>query len=155
MIIDRIPLEGKHFSLPCERLSPHFETALRFMRTADFSALPPGRTEIDGDRVFVNVQEYTQQAKEAAYEAHARYADIQLILSGSERFRWGRGIPGPLDAEKDFCAVECRQYVEFVLREGQFVVFMPGEAHAPGLPEKDEAFCRKAVIKVLSADARE
>ena len=139
--------QGKGFSFDLERLGKNFAAAQRFLLTADWAVLSPGRHEIDGENVFVNIQEYTQEQKEPAYEAHAAYADIQLILRGSERFRWGHGLLGELTG--DFRPVTgVTRYVEFTLREDQFVIFLPGEPHAPGLPEGGPAFCRKAVIKV-------
>ena len=148
MLIDRLPEKGKKFAFDYTRLGKHFGAAVRFLETGDFSALPVGKHAIDGENVFVLMQEYTQQEKEPAYEAHDRYADLQLVLRGSERFRWGAGVPGPLKG--DFREVtEVGEHVEFTLRENQFVIFLPGEAHAPGLPEKGPALCRKAVVKVL------
>ncbi len=150
MLIDRIPEQGKDFIFDYAKLGPNFAAAVRLLRTADFDAMPLGRNDIDGDKLFVLMQEYTQEEKEPVYEAHDRYADIQLLLRGSERFRWGFGAPGPLKG--DLRMVEgVEPYVEFVLRENQFAVFLPGEAHAPGLPEKSGGACRKAVIKVLCA----
>lgn len=149
MLIDQLPEKGKAFAFDYARLGENFAAAARFLETADFAALPLGRHEIDGDKVFVNIQEYVQQEKEPGYEAHDRYADIQLVLRGSERFRWGAGTPGPLTGDfRPVTGVE--RFVEFTLRENQFVIFLPGEAHAPGLPEGPAAFCRKAVVKVLA-----
>ncbi|MBR3105763.1 MAG: YhcH/YjgK/YiaL family protein [Clostridia bacterium] len=146
MLIDEI-VRGKSFSFDLGKLGKNFTTAQEFLLTADFASLSPGRHDIDGDNVFVNIQEYNQQEKEPAYEAHAVYADIQLVLQGSERFRWGLGDLGELKG--DFRTVTgVEKYVEFTLKENQFVIFLPGEAHAPGLPEDCPAFCRKAVVKV-------
>lgn len=154
MLIDQLPEKGKHFVFDYACLGENFVTAARFLETADFASLAAGRTDIDGDKVFVNIQEYTQQEKEPAYEAHDRYADIQLVLTGSERFRWGVGEAGPLKNGKDLRSVQVDgPYVEFTLQKNQFVIFLPGEAHAPGLPEKGAAFCRKAVVKVLAENA--
>ena len=145
MLIETLSANG--FSFDWENLGRHFAAARDFLLTADLSALAPGRHPIDGDNVFVNIQEYTQEEKAPAYEAHDVYADIQLVLRGSERFRWGHGVPGELNG--DFRPVtEVEAYVEFTLHENQLVIFLPGEAHAPGLPEKGSAFCRKAVVKV-------
>ena len=148
MLIGQLPEKGTRFAFDYARLGKHFAAAARFLETADFAALELGKHEIDGENVFVLMQEYTQQEKEPGYEAHDRYADIQLVLRGSERFRWGKGVPGPLKG--DFREVtQVEGAVEFTLGEGQFVIFLPGEAHAPGLPEKGPALCRKAVVKVL------
>ena len=146
MLIEEIQT-GKGFSFDLGKLGKNFAAAQEFLLSADFASLSLGRHDIDGDDVFVNIQEYTQEEKEPAYEAHAQYADIQLVLRGSERFRWGLGELGKLKG--DFRTVTgVEKYVEFTLHENQFVVFLPGEAHAPGLPERGPAFCRKAVVKV-------
>ena len=146
MLIDEIK-KGSRFFFDLGKLGKNFALAQEFLLNTDFALLSLGRHDIDGDSVFVNIQEYDQEEKEPAYEAHAVYADIQLILKGSERFRWGLGDLG--DLKGDFRPVTgVEKYVEFTLRENQFVVFLPGEPHAPGLPESAPAFCRKAVVKV-------
>ena len=146
MFIEEIK-RGQGFSFDLGRLGKHFVKAQEYLLTADFASLSLGRHDIDGDNVFVNMQEYIQEDKTPAYEAHAVYADIQLVLRGSERFRWGLGDLGELKG--DFRTVTgVEKYVEFTLKENQFVVFLPGEPHAPGLPENSPAFCRKAVVKV-------
>ena len=146
MFIDEITKE-KALSLDLSILGKNFAAAQDFLLTADLAAFPVGRHEIDGDRLFVLMQESTQEEKDPAYEAHAVYADIQLILEGSERFRWGLGTLNELKG--DFRTVSgVESFVEFTLRKNQFVIFLPGEPHAPGLPEAAPAFCRKAVIKV-------
>ncbi len=148
MLIEEIK-KGKGFSFDLGKLGKNFATAQQFLLTADFASLSLGRHEIDGDNVFVNMQEYTQEEKEPSYEAHAVYADIQLVLQGSERFRWGLGELGELKGDfRPVTGVE--KYTEFTLHENQFVIFLPGEPHAPGLPEHSKSFCRKAVIKVKS-----
>ena len=146
MLIEEIK-KGKESSLGLEKLGKNFAIAQDYILTADFSSLPVGTYAIAGEDVFVMIQEYTQEEKEPAYEAHDKYADIQLVLQGSERFRWGLGNPGELKG--DLRPVrDVEKYVEFTLHENQFVVFLPGEPHAPGLPEHGPAFCRKAVVKV-------
>ena len=147
MIIGEI---GNNASFDLKGLGKNFAAAREFLMSGGFASLPVGNHAIVGDDVFVMMQEYTQQEKEPAYEAHDVYADIQLVLQGSERFRWGLGTVGPLDAEKDKRDAQVDgPYTEFTLQKNQFVVFLPCEPHAPGLPEKGEAFCRKAVLKVL------
>ena len=78
MLIEEIK-QGKGFSFDLGKLGKNFATAQQFLLTADFASLSLGRHEIDGDNVFVNMQEYTQEEKEPSYEAHAVYADIQLV----------------------------------------------------------------------------
>lgn len=68
-------------------LSEKFTKAYHFLRTEDLEALPVGITEIDGNEVFANVQEYTTMPwEECAFEAHNRYFDIQYVVYGREMF---------------------------------------------------------------------
>ena len=130
-------------------LGPNFAAAAAFAASHDLSALPEGRTEVDGDRVFINkgVNRYTRE--ETVYEAHHKYADIQIILSGAERFCWG-GLKEtePFHEENDFMFCGAERHVDFTLQAGQFVLFMPGEPHSPGNYATWDAPVCKAVIKV-------
>ena len=96
MLIETLSPEKKGFSMDLGRLGPHFATVQQFLLTADFDALPVGKHEIDGENVFVLMQEYTQQEKEPSYEAHAVYADIQLILTGQGLRRSAHEGSGPV-----------------------------------------------------------
>ena len=56
----------KGFSFDLGRLGKNFAAAQAFLQAADLDALAPGRYDIDGDNVFINIQEYTQEEKEPA-----------------------------------------------------------------------------------------
>ena len=128
----------------------------RFRMALDYCAnYVPGRTEkadeeIDGDNVFATVYEKVYEAREFAYEAHARYADIQVVLSGAERFALGwNPMMGAQKPGKDFWYGTADTYTENTLTAGQFVIYMPGELHAPGNPAgAPGAATRKIVVKV-------
>ena len=56
---------------------------IEWLQSTDLAALPLGRQEIDGDKVYANVQEY--ETKETfGIEAHRRYIDIQMLVFGKE-----------------------------------------------------------------------
>ena len=75
-------------------LSEKFAKAYHFLRTEDLEALPVGITQIDGNEVFANVQEYTTMPwDECAFEAHDRYFDIQYVVYGREMFGYVKFIP--------------------------------------------------------------
>ncbi len=140
-------------------ISPNFETAVRWLHETDPETLEPGRTNIDGEKVYAIMSENRLEPKEPVFEVHRRYADIQIILRGREGFRYGREgkeLSGKPENDVWFC--EADRQVPFELEEGGFTVFLPGEAHAPGLyPEKDKKPLspaapvpdRKLVVKVL------
>jgi len=144
VIIDTLDNIGRYAGL-----GKHYETAVRFLKEADLSALPLGKTEIDGENVFANLADNFLDRDEMAWEAHQRYADIQLILSGEEGFGWAAQADyGLLTGDFQVCHPQ-GEIVPFTLHAGQFVIYLPGEPHSPGNPVKGPAFCRKMVIKVL------
>ena len=144
MIIDHIENLGRYAGL-----NEHFATAARFFQEHSPWDLPLGRTVIDGEHVFVNTAVNELSRDTMAWEAHAIYADIQLILEGQERFGWTDLCERePLDPVRDFQVCHGEARMDFVLSPGQFVIFLPGEPHAPGNPAGLPAPCKKAVIKV-------
>ena len=57
--------------------------------------LEPGRYEIDGNDIFINVMAFeTADAQSKRYEQHRDYADIQILLSGNERIDFGPANSG-------------------------------------------------------------
>ena len=57
-------------------LHKNMDTVIDFLKKCDLTALPDGKTVIDGERVFVNVMEADlREAEGAEYEYHKRYAD--------------------------------------------------------------------------------
>lgn len=66
-------------------LFPNLDKAIDFIEDNDVSALPLGRTEIDGDDVYVTVMEAEPTPGEGrAFETHSRYMDLQMDLEGAE-----------------------------------------------------------------------
>ena len=67
-------------------LCPALDTAIRHLAQADLSALAPGRNEVDGDEVYINRLDYaTIPEEQAAWEGHARYGNIHIMIDGQER----------------------------------------------------------------------
>ena len=144
MIIDELPNIGRYACL-----SPNFASAARFLEQAALGSLPDSRVEIDGEKAFGVISENMTQPGDRPFEAHARYADIQVILRGSERFVLGFDPRlEPLDPAKDFRHCSAEKRLAFDLEPGRFVIFLPGEAHAPCGAAGDPALCRKIVVKV-------
>jgi biofilm protein TabA len=133
------------------------ERPFEYLARTDLAALPLGRTDIDGDNVFVMMSEgETRPPEQVRFEAHRRYIDIQLVVRGQEAI----GIAPvsalttaePYDGAKDieFFATP-RESVSLALRAGDFAVFAPGDAHRPSLHLDGPHVSRKAVVKVSVA----
>ncbi len=145
MIIDELAMAGRYACL-----SPNFAKAIRDLTETQLDTLPLGTIPVDGEKVYVMVQEYMTREGEPKYESHDKYADIQLVLEGAERFGFGWDpCMGPLENGKDLRFGSAEKTLEFVLEKDRFAIFLPGEAHAPGLAAGKAEKCRKIVVKVL------
>ena len=139
-------------------LHPVLAEALALALTARPQEQAPGRYELHGDDIFMNVMAFnTQPAESKKAELHAQFVDIQLLLSGEERILFASaGAARQCEAwhvEEDYqlcSAMENQQSV--TLKPGMFAVFMPGEPHKPGCVVDEVVEIKKVVVKVR-ADA--
>lgn len=133
-------------------LNPRFAAVAEWLEKTNLNTLECGKHQIlPNDEVFVNVQEITGRLlDEIPVEAHRKYTDIQIPLSGDESMGWlpaAELLPEPFDAEKD--VVLTRQDVSDVVRvrTGEFIIFTPDDAHAPGCCTGRH---KKLIVKVLA-----
>ena len=135
-------------------LHPNLDTAIDYLLTHDLSALPNGRTEVDGDEVFINVMDAALHP-DAGYhpEYHKLYADLQIDITGGEG--WGYATaPGEEVGTftGDIGFQSSPDAVTGSLGEGRFVLFFPGELHKPGVARPECTKVRKAVVKIRMED---
>ena len=82
MIFDEIRNIGQY-----QGISKNLDTAIAFLQKTDVTTLPVGKTEIDGDNVFITVMEVvTKDKEELRFEYHKEYMDIQMDIEGTETF---------------------------------------------------------------------
>jgi len=134
-------------------LSANMDRAIDAILATDFAALPSERFEVDGDNVFFFIQDpVLRDPAEAQFEAHGRYADIQITIYGGEDMGY---LPvdqvkkwEPFDEEKDimFSDVEEKGLV-LPLNMGTFMILFPQDAHMPCLKNACGS-SRKVVFKV-------
>ena len=133
-------------------LHPNLDTAIDYLLTHDLSALPNGRTEVDGDEVFINVMDAALHP-DAGYhpEYHKLYADLQIDLTGSEHWGWASEgkDEGAFDEAADCGFKSGAEHVGGVLGGGRFAIFFPGELHKPSCKSEGCDHVRKAVVKIL------
>lgn len=132
------------------------EAAAQFLATHDMAELPCGSYEIGPDE-FVNVMEYdTKARKDACYEAHKKYVDIQMVISGSELIEVApvTTLSATTDFnEKDDFALYSNEQIgdQYLLVPGKFIAVMPADGHMPSLtPAEAPSHNKKAVFKVLA-----
>ncbi|EHR8838240.1 YhcH/YjgK/YiaL family protein, partial [Shigella flexneri] len=81
---------GEVRSLPSAGLHPALQDALTLALAARPQEKAPGRYELQGDNIFMNVMTFnTQSPVEKKAELHQQYIDIQLLLNGEERILFG------------------------------------------------------------------
>lgn len=147
MIVDTLEHLGRYAAL-----GPRFADAIACLLHTDWAQMQPGRMLVEENAVWVNLTELALRTDAPRWEAHVQYADIHVVLRGEETYGWGfaKRIQ-PVDREKDFCACEEVREERFTLQAGEFALFLPGEAHAPGLTDVAGATCRKLIAKVRCA----
>jgi biofilm protein TabA len=132
MILDVIGCAERYTAL-----HRRFGRAFRFVANTDLESLPDGRTDIDGDNMFVILDRREGRGREGArLEAHRRYIDIQYTVGGDEEIGWRAlttcvGADGEFDAEKDIGFFHDQPSIWLRVPRGTFAVFFPEDAHAP------------------------
>lgn len=132
-------------------ISPLMGKVVEFFRITDLTSLKPGRIVLQGDDLFVNVNSQGAQTREQVpIEAHKEYIDIQVPISTEEEMGYVAAgfMPEPsvpYSNEKDvaFYTGLCDTYLN--VRKGMFVIFFPGEGHAPAIT-KDGIL--KLIVKI-------
>lgn len=129
--------------------------ALAWLRENDIRAMEPGRYPIEGDDIFVLVQDVTTHAPEGTrMEAHRKYIDLMYWPEAGERIGVARlrgdETPVAADPDKDvwrYTTVENEDTLRTA--PGEFCALFPQDAHRPGLdPDGEPVSFRKAVMKI-------
>ena len=140
MIVDTLANAARYAGM-----HPGFARAFQFLATTDLAALPPGRHDIDGDRLFVLIDHKDGRGEDGArLEAHRRYIDIQYTFEGDELIGWMpltrcTSPDGPFDETKDVVLLR-RPAVDVRLgAAGQFHDLLSARrARAAGRPRPPE-----------------
>ena len=140
-----------------DSLNPLFKRAFDWLLSTDFSKLPLGKNEIDGQKLFANVQEYeTKSIEESFFEAHRKYIDIQFLVSGEENIGWAKTEAlSELEAynpENDFHKLSGTASQTVKISGKTACILFPEDAHEPclnateGKKEKVKKICMKVQI---------
>ena len=131
--------------------------ALEHLRDTNFHESANGRIDFDGANLYAVVDSYTTvPAEQKRFEAHRSYIDVQNVLEGEESIVWAPldclSSVGEYDEQKDVYFLEPMEQrisgAALALREGQFAVFFPHDAHKPGCWIDRPRPVRKVVMKV-------
>ena len=132
-------------------IHPRLDRCIDFILSRDPASLPEGRTDIEGDGLYVTVSRgRLRAAGEAPWEIHARYLDLQLGLDGGETVLcapkgsldgWGPWLENDIAFTDDPA-----RGAALPLDTGTFVILFPSDANKPGI---GEGRGHKAVFKIL------
>lgn len=146
MIIDTLSACEKYLCL-----HPGFAEAFHFLKNQPEIPAFDTRVQIKGDLIYASYMRRPGKTREdAKMEAHRRYIDIQFLISGKEEIGWKStpecSIPdGDYNPERDVLFFKDAPDSWHALRPGHFVVFYPGDTHAPMVGSEE---LTKVVVKV-------
>jgi len=113
-----------------------------------------GKYEIDGPGLVAIVQRYeTASTESKKWETHRVHGDIQVIYSGQEFIGYARrdelSVKTPYLPEKDaeFYEPPAVSVSQLLLPAGSFTVFLPHDAHQPGVMIDQPEALVKVVVK--------
>ena len=147
MVIDTLDNLEKYVSL-----NPLFKDVVDFVKANDLDSLEPGKYEIKGSDLFVNIQVAKGKTKEVAVlETHKKMIDIQIPLSAEETYGYTPlcNLPeAEYNSVKDITKYEGAADTYVTCKPGEFAIFFPQDGHAPCISEEPEI--KKAIFKVLA-----
>lgn len=134
----------------------NLKKGLEFLAELDITTAKLGDYPIDGQKVYAKISEYnTLPREEKKAETHAKYIDIQFLISGEERVYtkpWQENLPIVEDLleTKDACFYQVQETESHVLAKETFAIYFPWEVHRPGCTVANTSCTvKKLVIKVL------
>ena len=146
MILDTLDNADRYAAL-----HPAFQRVFTFLRSPSLKALEPGRVEIDGPRLYAIATHLPgKHPDEARIEVHRQYIDVHYLITGKESLGWKgladcREEESPYDPGRDYLSFSDNPAMWFTIHPGTFVVFFPGDAHAPMV---SNGMVQKVVLKV-------
>lgn len=145
MIYDRISNVRKYLGI-----NENLDIALNYI--AEHLSDMPEEIELKGKdvRAFFNAYQ-TVPESECFFEAHEKFADIQIMRSGSERIAVSnvdaltvtKSVP-----ENDFQALEGPEDLSIIMKPDSFLVVFPGDAHKLKIMVDKPEDVTKTVFKV-------
>lgn len=149
MIIDSIKNAGSYAAL-----GPIWEKAFKIAQEYDVANFVHGKTDMGDGITLVQLEYETKAKEESLLEAHQKYADVMFVVEGAEVICYKpadelKNITKPYDESIEALLAKMDDDVlDLHMTPGKFVVFLPQDAHGPGVAEGAPARARRIVIKV-------
>jgi YhcH/YjgK/YiaL family protein len=132
---------------------PSLKKVIAIIESGALKNIKPGQYTTDDKKVRYNVFGYeTKETSAATFEVHRMESDVQILLSGKEKMDCAWPAPTetviPYDEKKDASFVKGKVAFNLHAVPGTFVVFVPGEPHAPSLVDEQPSQVLKVVFKL-------
>lgn len=151
MIVDTLNHWRDYFN------GPVWEKVFHYLEGLSASTEVADKVHLQGEEVFARVMRYpTRGPEDGMLEAHNRYIDVQMSLSGGEGVDWfprsSLKATGPFDEANDvilFKRPSGHAAARIENRPGVFTVLFPEDAHmAQQVLDGSAAEVLKVVVKV-------
>lgn len=133
-------------------LDARIKECFAYAAAHDLSAFAKGSHPIDGERLFVNIVEYTTTTPENRFwEAHRQYLDLHLMLRGAEQIdlNFIQNMEQKDYVERDdFLPLEGGKNSSVILRRGDFLICYPSDGHRTAVAAGEPAAIKKAIFKI-------
>ncbi|MBK5721026.1 YhcH/YjgK/YiaL family protein [Dysgonomonas sp. Marseille-P4677] len=146
MILDSLKNAEMYYNI-----HPLFKDAFEYLKSVDFLKVEPEKIELHGKDLFVMISDSNLKTEaNAKLEVHNQYIDIQMPISKTETFGWKSRADlqeesGSFNIDRDIQFFEDSAISLFSVSPGDFVVFFPGDGHAPCIGDGQ---IRKVVVKI-------
>lgn len=147
MIIDKLENAKKYLPDNADG-----RAVLQFLENNDLTKVELGKHVLT-DAAFVNVMEYeTKPLEKVSPEAHIKYIDLQVIITGSEDALYAlldnQPVIKPYDEESDYALYSAENYSRHTIKAGEFTLLFPEHLHQFGLASDEPVRIKKAVFKI-------
>ena len=135
-------------------IHPRLDKALELLTPAFLESVGTVQQNLEGNALYVTRFDYETVAEDQSFfEAHRRYLDVHVMVSGCERV--DLSDPAGLTEfthQGDFWGYHGEAEQSLILKPGDFLVVFPGDAHRLKIRLGDPARVSKVVFKVLVND---
>ncbi len=133
-------------------LHPILEKALEEAENLFKTSLPDdGIYNLSNDVKAIVMRYQTKAESDVFYETHDVMTDIQIVLEGEEYIYIRQNddlTPTNNGEDFQFYAEKPCEYVRAHMKNGNFSIIFPKEAHAPSISVNDSTFIVKMVLKI-------
>ncbi len=149
MILDQISQMKNYVST-----LPALQHVIDILESGKLDSMELGNYTTEHKNLRYNLFTYkTEKAVASEYEVHRKEADVQILLKGHERMdiasRSMLTATKAYDEDKDFFMGTAEKQLSYHAKQDSFVVFFPGEPHAPNLIDETSSQVLKVVFKIL------